>query len=109
MLITAFSLRSLQAGDDAGHGAEEIALADLHPSGAQNVVGGRQMEIEVRQGEMQEIVRALHFHLAVRTDRKDHVTVGGRVDGLGVDGLEMIEGRLNAGAQVVESSSPGSR
>ena len=42
-----------------GNGAHEVSLADRHAVVAQDVVGGRRVKIEVRQGEEHEVVLPL--------------------------------------------------
>src|SRR5690242_19110321 len=43
-------------------GADEVALADLEADMAQDRVGGRAVEIEIRHGEVQQIGFALECH-----------------------------------------------
>src|SRR5690349_21585713 len=44
--------------------AEEVGLAEWHAIVPQNGVGRGDVEIEVRRGEMQEVLQAREFHLA---------------------------------------------
>ena len=84
------------------HGAEEIALADLDTGGAKNVVSGRQVEIEVWQGKVHEIIRALRFQPGVRTDRNNDLAIRAGVDRLRIDCLQMAERRFDARTQLGE-------
>ena len=84
-----------------GTAAEKIALADLDSGVAQNVVGRRQVEKEIREREMQEIVRARHLHL-VGAEREHDLAVRAGVDRLGVETSEEIERLANAGLQFFE-------
>src|SRR5271165_106645 len=98
---TACSLVMLIGGFRSGwrhvrHGAEEIALADLDPGGTKNVVCCRQVEIEVRQCEVHEVIRALRFQPGVWTDRNNDLTIHAGVDRLRIDCLEMPECRFDA-------------
>src|SRR6476660_3538261 len=52
----------------------EINLADLKPVVAENIVSGREMEIEVRHRELEEIVGALQRHLSI-ADGEGDVTI----------------------------------
>src|ERR1700733_112512 len=78
--------------------AHEVALADLDAAPAKNVVGGRQMKIEIWHGEMEQIVGAgkLQFVLA----GGDYDLAGLRaLHRLGVDRFQHVESRMNAVAE----------
>src|SRR3954469_22517173 len=63
-----------------GNRTEEILLSDLHTAMTQDRVGGRQVEIYVRQHEVVEIVVALHLPFVGRAKRKRDRAAGRRVD-----------------------------
>ena len=65
--------------------AQKIALADVDAAMAQNVVGGREMEIEVGQHKMVEIIGALHTSFVFWAERKADLALGGGVDLLEVE------------------------
>src|SRR4051812_7380882 len=69
-------------GSSPRHGdrAEEIPFAQLDAASAQDGVGDREVEIEVRQHEVVEVVATLHVPLVVGAERKRDVAIGGGID-----------------------------
>ena len=51
--------------------AHEIGLDDFQPVGAQYVISGGDVKIEVRHGEVQEIIAALQLLLPVPARNRD--------------------------------------
>jgi hypothetical protein len=72
-------------------GTDEIALADLHAAMPQNVVSGREVEVVVRQHKEIEIVRTLHLAGGAAAERKFDIAVGGRIDLLGIERLQVSD------------------
>src|SRR5271169_3757468 len=67
--------------------ADEILLADLDAAMAENVVGRRAVEIEIRQHEVVEIVVAFHVALLFRAEREGDFAFGRSVDSLVIESL----------------------
>jgi len=65
---------------------EEIAFPDLDAAVAQDCVRGRAMEIEVRQGEVQQILLSRELQ-RVAADAEHDLAVLAAVDLLGLEGL----------------------
>jgi hypothetical protein len=65
-------------------GTEEIALADLDTAVTENVVGGGEVKVKVRDREVVEVVRTFHVAFVVRAEREGDFAIGGRVNFLGV-------------------------
>src|SRR6185437_12325242 len=88
-----------RAGGDSG---EEIALADRHAAVAQDVVGGGDVEVEIRQRTGEEIGLARNrLFLAADLDRHLAVVAAGEV--LGRKCLDVIERLDDAGLELGES------
>src|SRR5438045_602061 len=72
--------------------AHEIALADLDAGVAQKAVGGRGMEIEVRQRECAEELLALHRDGLVRATGEADVPGLGALELLRLERLHIVDG-----------------
>src|SRR5262249_3751370 len=70
--------------------AQEIALADLNAVVAQNVVGGRGVEEEVREGELRQIDAGLEGHLLTTESERD-LAVGRTVELLRLQALQEVD------------------
>src|SRR5262245_17980559 len=79
---------------------QKICLADIHAAMTQDRVGGGEVEIHVRQHEDGEIVVTLHLPLLARAERNGDLSIGRRVDLLGVERLEEGDGLGDAGFQL---------
>jgi hypothetical protein len=82
--------------DSHRDGAEEVTLADLDATVPENVVGGGQVKVEVRQCEVVEVVDTSHVPLVARAKRESDFTFGSRVDALRVERLYEIDRFCNA-------------
>ena len=85
--------------------AHEVALADVEPVMAQDGVGGRHVEIEVRHREMQQIVGPAQ-RLGAVADREGDLAVLGAGQRLGRDILKDLESLADPGLQVRETVEP---
>src|SRR6185369_2337890 len=81
--------------------AEEIALAELHAVVPQDVVGGGDVEVEVRPGEALQVLLAAEFRV-LAAQLEDHFAPLGAVDLLRLQRLHEIEGLGDACFQLGE-------
>src|ERR1700693_6121695 len=94
MVMDQCSRRRISNTNKVRDRAHEVALADLDAAPAKNVVGRRQMKIEIWHGEMKQIVgaRKLQFVLAGGDDDLAGLST---VHCLRVDRFKHVEGRLD--------------
>ena len=97
-----FSATPLRLPDPAQRPPEKIALAELHAAMAQDVVGRGGVEIEIRQREADEIVRALERHGLLRADREGDVLGRARVDLRRREAFDVVDRLGDARLQVGE-------
>src|SRR3954464_918478 len=76
--------------------AEEIALADLDASVAQKTVGGRGVEIEVRQRERAQELLALHGDGLVGAGREGDILGVGAFELLRLERFHVVDGLRQA-------------
>src|SRR5438045_4794050 len=79
--------KSRRVSLDAAH---EVALADLKPIVAQDVIGGGQVEIEIGEREMAQISGARKAHV-LAADLEGHRAGGGVGELLLLEGMEKIK------------------
>src|SRR5580700_9550424 len=82
--------------------AQEVALAELDAVVAQEGIGGGRVKVEIRQGEEQQIIAALHMRVLARDLQRD-VLVLGAVDLLGFQPVDEGERRRDTGLQFREA------
>src|SRR6185437_7004497 len=82
--------------------AEKVTLADVDAGHAQQIVSRRQVEIIVRQYEVQEIILARHLRLDVGADRKHDLTLGAGLKRSLVERAQEGQRLLDARLQFIE-------
>src|ERR1700761_1219512 len=81
--------------------ADEIVLADIRARYTQDRVRGRAVEKQVRQHEVQQVGIAFEWLVAMtRLDR--HLAGFAAIDLLGLEGLDVVDGALDARVQLLE-------
>jgi hypothetical protein len=66
----------LPSGHLHGYRTKIVALADVNAVVTQNRIGGRNMEMKVRQQKVVEVIGALHVTLIVRAERERDLSIG---------------------------------
>src|SRR5947208_13246561 len=82
--------------------SQKIPLADLDAALAQDVVGGGGVEIEVRQREGDQVLRALQRQRLLRADGKRDLLLFRAVDLFGLEAVHVVDRLGNARLEVVE-------